>query len=183
MAEDMQSEFLKLLEGEYDTTGRKKLFEKEKCMVSIVFVGAFESIRDKKRKTAEMRSIGFGMDYESEENIHHEITDEDLIEFGMMPELVGRIASKVTTNDLTNEDYIRILKNPHSRLSSLMEVLQQYDICVDDIFNKENIAALIDKSKANRTGFRWVSAQVENLLLTSFHEQGLRQRVSCGKME
>lgn len=175
VSEDMQSEFLKLLEGEYESSGRKNLFSQPN-KISIVFVGAFEDIRKKKKKESEIRPIGFGNDYAGE-TATHEITDEDLIEFGMMPELVGRIANKVTTNDLSNEDYITIMKNPHSRLSSLMDVLKQYDVQVEDIITKEMVVDLINKSKENRTGFRWVSAQVESMVLDTFHEKGLRIKI------
>lgn len=175
VSEEMQGEFLKLLEGEYENTGRGKgaLFQPNK--ISIVFVGAFENIRKKKKSVSEMRSIGFSNDF-VEAAVCHEITDEDLIEYGMMPELVGRIASKVTTNDLTNEDYISILKNPHSRLSSLIGVVEQYGIQVEDILSKEKIIELIETSKSNRTGFRWMSAQVENMVLDCLREQGLKMK-------
>ena len=56
----------------------------------------------------------------------------------------------------------------------MLRVLAEYDIQVDDVFSKETIMRLIKQSRTNRTGFRWVSAQIENLILESIREEGVQ---------
>lgn len=173
VAEEMQGEFLKLMEGEYEVPARKKGPAYRIEHLSVVLVGAFESIREEKEKRAKIHTIGFGGKQATNEAVDLTITDEDLIHFGIMPEMVGRISIKVTTNELSDEDYIAILQNSHGRIARMMNVLSDYQIEVGNVFSKENIMSLIEQSKKNHTGFRWVSAQVETLILESIREQGV----------
>lgn len=172
VAKEMQGEFLKLMEGEYEVIDKRKPAYVIEGL-SVVFVGAFESIRETKCMEKSKKTIGFGIVAEEERKADNEINDEDLIKFGVVPELLGRIAIKVVTNDLTNEDYLQILKNPHGRVSTLLEVLTLYGVEAEQVLSDEEILELIDKSKNNRTGFRWVSAQVENRILEVIREGGI----------
>ena len=173
VSKEIQSEFLKLMEGEYEVVEKRKPSYVLND-ISIVFVGAFESIREKKQEESSRSLIGFGnMEIGLEEKKKNEINDEDLIKFGVLPELLGRIAVKVVTNDLSNEDYLQILKNPHGRVATLLEVLLACGIQVEQIVSDEEILEMIEKSKGNRTGFRWVSAQVENRILEAIRIDGV----------
>lgn len=103
-----------------------------------------------------------------------EITDEDLIAYGVIPELVGRISDKCTTNKLTVEQYIQIVKNENSKVSQLMKELEQLGVETDDILNDDLIADLVEKSQTNLLGVRWVSSQIENLLLKQLSNVDIR---------
>ena len=103
-----------------------------------------------------------------------EITDEDLIAYGVITELVGRISDKCTTNKLTVEQYIQIVKNENSKVSQLMRELEQLGVETDDILNDDLISDLVEKSQTNLLGVRWVSSQIENLLLKQLCDIDIR---------
>ena len=105
------------------------------------------------------------------------ISDEDLIGFGMMPEVVGRIAMKVNTRDLTEEDYLAIIRSPHSRVATLLQVLEDYGVASAEVLSDDEIRDLIATSKTNHTGFRWVSAQVESRILEVIRTQGVKEEI------
>jgi hypothetical protein len=69
--------------------------------------------------------------------------------------------------------YMRIILNPGSRVSVLKSVLQACGANVEQLLNAEQIRELITASRNNRTGVRWVAAQVEGRLLEGIREQGL----------
>ena len=173
VSEEIQGELLKLLEGEYEVVDKRNSKKYKIENLSLVFIGAFENIRQEKKKKAETHQLGFGTQEKEPEKWNTEITDEELIGYGMMPEIVGRISIKVTTNDLTDEDYLAILQNSHGRVASLLRVLSSYGVNAENILNKEFVTELIEKSRKNRTGFRWVSAQVENRILETIRDGGI----------
>ena len=143
-------------------------------------VGAFEALRQWKQNIqsapAKVR-IGFCSTAATEKNapapVSTELTDEDFIAFGIMPELLGRIAAKCATKALDAGAYLNIIRGPHSRVAALAQVLEMYGVRLGDILSDEDILALVETSKNNRTGVRWVSAQVETLLLDAIREHGL----------
>ena len=172
VALQMQSEFLKLFEGEHQVTVNKKQTDITSKKMGFVLVGAFESLRDK--KTVKKSAIGFcGSVAADSDAPSAPFTDEDFIAYGILPELVGRIAVKCTTQPLDDTAYLNIIRSSHSRVAVIEQVLTQYGIQFSDILSQEELLALIKKSKDNRTGIRWVSAQVENRLLEAIREQGL----------
>ena len=68
---------------------------------------------------------------------------------------------------------MNIIRSSHSRVAAIEKVLMQYGIQTSDVISLEELRDLISKSKSNRTGVRWVSAQVESRLLEAIREQGL----------
>ena len=175
VALQMQSEFLKLFEGEYHITENKKPTNMTSKAMGFVLVGAFEALRAKKSSRSRP-SIGFHAQQcgdSTQSAASSSLTDEDFISYGMMPEVVGRIATKCTTQALDNHAYLQILRGPHSRVAAIEQVLAQYGIQTADIIPQEELLEMIAQSKNNRTGVRWVCAQVENRLLAAIREQGL----------
>ena len=180
VSKEIQSEFLKLLEGEFEVKNKKENYVLEG--LSVVFLGAFESIREEKKREADY-TMGFATAEPKDKKLNNEISDEDLISFGVMPEILGRISVKVVTNDLTDEDYLQILKNSHSRVSKLLDVLKLCGIEEAKVLSDEEILDLISRSKNNRTGFRWVSAQVENRILDVIRTIGVAVNEDAGNEE
>lgn len=178
VALQMQSEFLKLFEGEYHITENKKPTNVTSQAMGFVLVGAFESLRAK--KTAKTRpAMGFHAQHTAiQAPADSALTDEDFISYGIMPEVVGRIATKCTTQALDDTAYLQILRGPHSRVAAIEQVLAQYGIQTEDVIPQEELLALIAQSKNNRTGVRWVCSQVENRLLSAIREQGLFPKAS-----
>ena len=172
VSKELQGEFLKLMEGEFEVKERRGGESYVVKGVSVVLVGAFESIREEKKHKAN-NFLGFGMvEPEIRENVM-EIADEDFIRFGMIPELLGRVSKKVVTNDLSDQNYLEILKNPHGRVSTLLDVLHNCGVERELMISDEEILEMVNRSKENRTGFRWVSAQVENHILEAIRESGV----------
>lgn len=112
----------------------------------------------------------------TEQNKAIEITDEDLIAYGVITELVGRISDKCTTNKLTVEQYIQIVKNENSKVSQLMKELEQLGVETDELLDDDLISTLVEKSQTNLLGVRWVSSQIENLLLKQLCEVDIREQ-------
>lgn len=173
---DIQAEFLKLLEGEYSIEKERGNGELTSQKMGFVLVGAFEELREKKlRSKADAPRIGFCPEATvcTAKEVDT-ITDEDLIRYGVMPELVGRVAAKCTVAELDEQAYLQILRSPHSRVTQIEKVLSCYGAQTGDVLTEEDLRQLIAASKRNRTGVRWVSAQVEARLLAAIRENGLQ---------
>lgn len=183
VADGMQSEFLKLLEGEYSKEEDKKLIlamiragnasgsgesKISTKKMGIVLVGAFEDIKAKRQAR-----VGFGNQDAAILSSVQTITDEEYIDFGVLPELVGRIATKVTTNQLSDEEYIQIIHNPHSRVSTIANIFREFGIDLSNLINDDEMLSLIKRSKSNKTGVRWVSSQIESRMLHVIREKGV----------
>lgn len=172
----MQAEFLKLVEGEYRVSKKKELTHMTSKTMGFVMVGAFEGLWERKaaQQARPKPSIGFRTDAEKPASqASASLTDEDFIGFGMMPELLGRIAVKCATKALDAAAYLDIIRGPHSRVALIEQVLKQYGIRFCDVLTDQEILALVATSRSNRTGVRWVSAQVETRLLEAIRQQGL----------
>ena len=178
----IQAECLKLLEGDYNTTGFRRdadysdEIRYDASTLGIVLVGAFEGIRSDK----ENRKERIGFSGETRNKAKYEalvpITDEDLIKFGVLPELVGRISDKCTVNKLTAQQYLEIIKNQHSRVSVLVKELEKLGIDAAKAIDDDKIIQLAEKSQSNMLGVRWVSSQIENMLLDLLVTADLRDK-------
>lgn len=176
---DMQAEFLKLIEGEYQVTEKKKQTGLTSKKMGFVLAGAFDSLRQSKeaRKTRATAHIGFCTDRTNGPNPAVQdceaLTDEDFIAYGIMPEIVGRIAAKCSTVPLTEQNYLDIIRGPHSRVALMERILKQYGADISDVISTEELREMVAATRSNRTGVRWVAAQVENRLLEAIRQQGL----------
>jgi len=176
---DIQAEFLKLMEGEYKIVERKKETQLTSRQMGFVLVGAFESLRTRKEKAKAktVSSIGFCTEAPKVCDAHGfasiTLTDEDFIGYGIMPEIVGRIATKCLTRPLNAQAYIDIIRGPNSRVAQIEQVLKQYGVVIEDVVSNEEICQMVTASESNKTGVRWVSAQVETRLLEAIRKGGL----------
>ena len=173
---DIQGEFLKLVEGEYQIIHNKKPTGKTSAAMGFVLVGAFESLRGGEvEEVPRVRPIGFlAGNPVTRPTMKAELTDEDFVAYGIMPELVGRIAVKCSTRELPTEVAIAIVRNPHSRVSRIAKTLESRGMEVGTLMSDAELEALIRTSRKNRTGMRWASAQVESRLLEALRNKGLQ---------
>ncbi|RHB42286.1 AAA family ATPase [Enterocloster aldenensis] len=130
---DIQGEMLKLFEdGDFNVNG-KLFFNKEDCCerpadinisaknILIICAGAFSDLMEKNNS---FRSIGFLAD--NKLSLNKKLNHEDIIKYGMMPELAGRISSIATLEPLTQSDYIKIMKNHvNSPIHEFMTTLEK----------------------------------------------------------
>lgn len=175
VSQDVQAEFLKLVEGEYHITEKRKQTNTTTKQMGFVLVGAFEPLWMQKEQPKSPSHIGFCLEASqpAAQPAVGNLTDEDFIRFGIIPELVGRIAVKCATKPLNDEAYWNIIRGPHSRVAAIEQVLKQYGTDINDVISQEELCQMVATSKSNRTGVRWVSAQVETRLLEAIREQGL----------
>ena len=177
VSQRIQSEFLKLLEGDFTTVGYRRddvRLNYDTTTLGLVMVGAFEGIRSEKEN--ENDAIGFIRHTNSAYDKCVVITDEDLIEFGVMPEIAGRIADKCTTNKLTAAQYLEIIRNQFSRVNVLIQELEALGIKAEEAITDDRIIELAEQSQSNMMGVRWVSSQIETELLKLLLLADLRQQ-------
>ena len=171
---DMQSELLKLMEGEYRLTKDKKDTGVTTRRMGFVMTGAFAELTQRKQTAGVEKSIGFCAAPALQAKVEDAVLEnEDFIAYGVMPELMGRIAVRCEAKQLSEQAYLDIIWGPHSRVTQLSKVLSLYGVDVAGEVTDEEILELIAQSKHCRTGVRWVATQVENRILERIREKGL----------
>ena len=127
--EGVQQGLLKIVEGGIigvpPNGGRKHpeqaLIDIDTTNILFIALGAFDGLDDIVRRRLEARTVGFNVDKNEDGttdkvNPLSKVISSDLKSFGIIPELIGRMPIITYTNDLTEEDLIRILKEPKNAL-------------------------------------------------------------------
>lgn len=143
---------------------------------NILFIcgGAFPELEDIiKQRLTKQSSMGFNADlkdkYDNDHNIMREVTVDDLRDFGMIPEFLGRLPVLFTLDALDKDMYIKILKEPKNAILKQYKkllALDEVDLCFDDSAYEE-IAELAMKKK---TGARALRAIIEKFMLDIMYE-------------
>lgn len=180
--ESVQHGLLKMLEGSKVTITKKGNANSMSVTVdtsNILFIcaGAFTGIDSIVAKRTMTRSLGFGNSvaatYESEKSadterdkLYQSVEPADLVEFGMIPEFVGRFSSIVSTQMLTEKDLIRILTEPQNAIVNQMKTLFQiaFPKPVQLIFTSEALTAIAKLALSRGSGARGLKIVVERLL-------------------
>lgn len=165
----IQQELLRLIDsGPYHLTTNKKIpsgiadmGEIDTTNILFIFGGSFMDIKDIVEKRMSDCGIGFGSKVRSKDEYDdyakHVIT-EDLIKFGMIPELIGRIPAKVHLNPLVRKDLIKILTEPKDSIIAqykrLFALYGREIIFADSALNK--IAELALENKTGARGLRTI---------------------------
>ncbi|MEH2954178.1 ATP-dependent Clp protease ATP-binding subunit ClpX [Candidatus Merdisoma sp. JLR.KK011] len=143
---------------------------------NILFIcgGAFPDLEDViKERLNKKSSMGFQADlkdkYDKEPNLLSKVTVEDLRNFGMIPEFLGRMPIVFTLQSLTKEMLVRILKEPKNA------ILKQYQklLALDEVqleFNEGALEAIADKAMEKDTGARALRAIIEEFMLDIMYE-------------
>jgi len=97
------------------------------------------------------------------DSILREVQPHDILKFGLIPELVGRLPVIASMNALKREDLVRILKEPKNALVKQYQTLLGYDE-VELIFEEDALEAIADKAIERNIGARGLRAVMENLL-------------------
>jgi ATP-dependent Clp protease ATP-binding subunit ClpX len=132
--------------------------------------GAFsglEKIIEERTKSNKENKIGFFKEnislQEDKTNILQQTTTEDLIEYGLMPELIGRLPNKVILNPLTKQDLINILTvSQNNVISQYKQVFSEAGIKLNVL--DETIEAVADRAIENNTGARGLKTILSNVL-------------------
>lgn len=180
--ESVQQGMLKLLEGaeiEVPVGANSKNAMVPLTTVNtrnILFIcgGAFPDLEDViKERLNKKSSMGFQADlkdkYDKDPNLLSKVTVEDLRNFGMIPEFLGRMPIIFTLESLTKEMLVRILKEPKNA------ILKQYQklLALDEVqleFNEGALEAIADRAMEKDTGARALRAIIEEFMLDIMYE-------------
>ncbi|MCH5158518.1 MAG: ATP-dependent Clp protease ATP-binding subunit ClpX [Clostridiales bacterium] len=133
------------------------------------FVGLDKIVSDRLGKT----KIGFGgavrSDKKDPDSLLPQVQPQDLIKFGLIPELVGRVPVTVALHDLKSEDLIRVLTEPKNAVVKQYVKLLDLD-GVKLEFDAAALSAIADKAISLHTGARGLRTIVENALLDTMYK-------------
>lgn len=143
---------------------------------NILFIcgGAFPDLEGViKKRLSSQASIGFNADlkdkYDRDSNILSHVTVDDLREYGMIPEFLGRLPVVYTLEALTKEMLVAILKEPKNAILKQYEKLLQLDEVKLD-FEEEALEAIAKKALEKKTGARALRAIIEDFMLDIMYE-------------
>ncbi|MBO5516164.1 MAG: ATP-dependent Clp protease ATP-binding subunit ClpX [Schwartzia sp.] len=178
--EGVQQALLKMLEGsvvEFTARGQRKHPEAPTIKVdtkNILFIvgGAFVGI-DKiiaKRLQKSDSNIGFGAKVEGEndkpkfDELIHQVTPDDLMKFGIIPEIIGRLPIICTLETLDEDALLRILTEPVNAPVRQYEKLMEMD-GVELSFEEDALRAVAKKAIERKTGARSLKGIIEDVML------------------
>lgn len=170
---DVQDELFKMLEGDEVTIAadnyREKSFRFNPKNVTFIGIGSAQALIEQKKKEDSKRPIGFGNapEQKKEEEKEIELTPEDLIKFGLKPELLRRLNIIKVVKNLKKEDLVTILTD--SKISNL----RLYEAAFRDVdhvslvCSKEVLDDIAEKATKEKAGAGGLKRVVDDMLQTS----------------
>jgi len=187
--EGVQQGLLKIIEGtvaSVPTQPGRKTMQQEYVQVdtkNILFIcaGAFSGLEKIITARGKGSSIGFGADVREKDevgrkDVFNNVEPDDLIKFGLIPEIVGRLPIVAPLEGLTADDLTKILSEPKNSIAKQYQKLFDLDK-VELNFDEEALKEIARQAIERKTGARGLRAITENILLDVMFESPSQKNI------